>query len=192
MSRIAIIDGHPDPDRDHFVHALADAYAEGASRFHEVDRIDIAALDFPILRSTKEWRADAKPVAAIADAQEIIRRASHVAIFYPLWLGDMPALLKGFLEQVARPGFALAMGESGFPKQLLKGRSARIVVTMGMPTPFYRLFYRAHCVKSFKRNILRFVGFKPVRVSLIGNVESGSAYRRKWLARMREIGARGA
>ena len=191
MARIAIIDGHPDPDRARFVHALADAYEEGARQFHSVDRIDLATLDFPLLRSATDWK-EGKPPAAIQPAQEIIRHAGHVAIFYPLWLGDVPALLKGFLEQVLRPGFALGMGESGFPKRLLKGRSARIVVTMGMPAPFYRIFYRAHSVKSLERNILRFVGFAPVRRSLIGNVEKSRAYREKWLETMRELGRRGA
>lgn len=191
MSRVVIIDGHPDPDRSHYVHALADAYAEGALQRHEVDRIDIATLDFPLLRSAKEWQ-DAVPTPALAEAQAKIKKAAHVVIFYPLWLGDVPALLKGFLEQVARPGFALAMGESGFPKRLLKGRSARIVVTMGMPTPFYRFFYRAHSVKSLERNILSFVGFRPVRRSLIGSVESSRAYREKWLDRMRALGLKAA
>lgn len=189
MSRVVIIDGHPDPDRAHYVHALADAYAEGALQRHEVDRIDVATLDFPLLRSAREWQ-EAVPTPALADAQAKIKKAAHVVIFYPLWLGDVPALLKGFLEQVARPGFALGMGESGFPKRLLKGRSARIVVTMGMPTPFYRFFYRAHSVKSLERNVLSFVGFRPVRRSLIGSVESSRAYREKWLDRMRALGMR--
>lgn len=191
MARVAIIDGHPDPDRSHFVHALADAYAEGAIKRHEVDRIDIGAMDFPLLRSAEEWKGEA-PTAGLRDAQTAIRKASHVVILYPLWLGDVPALLKGFLEQVARPGFALGMGESGFPKRLLKGRSARLVVTMGMPTPFYRFFYRAHSVKSFQRNILNFVGFSPVRRSLIGSVESSRAYREQWLDRMRALGLKAA
>jgi putative NADPH-quinone reductase len=68
-----------------------------------------------------------------------------------IWLGDMPAVLKGFSEQVLRPGFAISGSRAGhLPKELLAGRSARIVVTMGMPA----LFYRAHSVKSLKRNIL--------------------------------------
>ncbi len=190
MASIVIIDGHPDPDRDHFVHALADAYAEGAARRHSVERIDLATLDFPLLRSAKEWR-EGTPVPAIAAAQQAILHASKVVIVFPLWLGDVPALLKGFLEQVFRPGFAMEMGESGFPKRLLKGRSARLVVTMGMPAPFYRFFYRAHSVKSLERNILSFVGFAPVRRSLIGNVEGSDAARQKWLDRMRALGAAG-
>lgn len=190
MTRIAIIDGHPDPDRARFVHALADAYAAGAAEYHEVDRIDVATLDFPLLRSANDWKEGA-PAPAIVAAQQCIKRADHVVIFYPLWLGDVPALLKAFLEQVARPGFAFAYREGGFPERLLTGRSARIVVTMGMPTPFYRFFYRAHSVKSLERNILRFVGFGPVRRLLIGSVEGSDSSRRKWLARMRDLGARG-
>lgn len=190
MARIAIIDGHPDPDRKHFVHALADAYAEGASGYHQVDRIDVATLDFPLLRSPDAWR-DGSPVRAIADAQETIRRAGHLAILYPLWLGDVPALFKGFLEQVARPGFAISQSENGFPKRLLKGRSARIVVTMGMPARFYSLFFRAHSLKSLERNILSFAGIAPIRHSIIGSVDGSAADRDAWLKRMRELGAKG-
>jgi putative NADPH-quinone reductase len=190
MARIAIIDGHPDPDRGRYVHALADAYEEGARRFHQVDRVDVGSIDFPILRSPEAWRTGV-PEPAIASAQEAIRRAGHLAIFYPLWLGDMPALLKGFLEQVARPGFAIAQGEAGFPKRLLRGRSARVVVTMGMPSRIYTLFYRAHSLRSLERNILRLAGISPVRHSIIGSVERSRAHREKWLETMRDLGANG-
>ncbi len=189
MTRIAIIDGHPDPDRKHFVHALADAYAEGARDYHQVDRIDVGSLDFPLLRSADDWR-DGSPVPAIADAQHKIRAARHLVFLYPMWLGDVPALFKGFLEQVARPGFAIAQTENGFPKRLLKGRSARIVVTMGMPSKIYTLFYRAHSLKSLERNILRLAGIGPIRHSVIGNVEGSSEERRAWLNTMRELGAK--
>lgn len=101
----------------------------------------------------------------------------------------MPALLKAFLEQVARPGFAISKADRGFPAKLLKGRSARVIVTMGMPGLFYRLVFRAHSLKSLERNILRFSGFAPVRHSVIGNVEKGDGYRRKWLRRIARLGS---
>jgi putative NADPH-quinone reductase len=191
MSRIAIIDGHPDPNRKHFVHALADAYAEGAGKFHQVDRIDIASLDFPMLRSPDDWRTGT-PVPAIAEAQQKIFCASHLVILYPLWLGDMPGLLKGFLEQVARPGFAIAQSDNGFPKRLLRGRSARIVVTMGMSSRIYTLFFRAHTLKSLERNILGLAGIGPIRHSLVGNVDGSSEERQAWLKEMRRLGAEAA
>jgi putative NADPH-quinone reductase len=191
MSRITIIDGHPDADRGRFIHALGDAYAAGAAGRHEVRRIDIAGLDFPLVRSQQDWQ-EGTPVAAIVEAQETIRWAEHVVILYPLWLGDVPALLKGFLEQVARPDFAFRYVANGFPEKLLKGRSARIIVTMGMPAPFYRLIYRAHSVKSLERNILKFVGFGPVRHSIVGNVGGSARHRQRWLERVRKLGAAGA
>lgn len=168
------------------MHALAAAYAEGAEGRHEVRRIELATLDFPLLRTRQEWTEN-EPPPGIAAAQEAIRWAEHIVIIFPLWLGDMPAKLKGMLEQTARPGFALRYGK-GFPEGLLKGRSARIVATMGMPALLYRLYYRAHAVKLLERNILRFAGMQPVRTSLIGGVEGSPAGRKRWLERMREYG----
>ncbi|MFP3873651.1 MAG: NAD(P)H-dependent oxidoreductase [Thiohalophilus sp.] len=37
--------------------------------------------------------------AAIVECQQQVRRADHLVIIYPLWLGGMPARLKGFFEQ---------------------------------------------------------------------------------------------
>lgn len=83
----------------------------------------------------------------------------------------MPALLKGFLEQIARPGFALSNSNGGVPKKLLSGRSARLVVTMGMPATVYRWLFRAHSIKALERNILGFIGIAPIHKTLIGMVE---------------------
>lgn len=192
MRRIAVIQGHPDPAGGHFAHALADAYAEGAlAAGHEVRRVDIARLDFPLLRSKHDFERGSTP-PALLEARDAIAWAQHVVFIYPLWLGDMPALLKGFLEQVLRPGFAFDYLDGGKVRVRLKGRSARLVVTMGMPTLAYRWFYRAHSVKSFERNILRFVGIGPVRTSLYGMVEAvGDARRLSWLDDMRELGRKG-
>jgi len=186
--KIVIIDGHPDRDLARFVHALADAYADGAvSAGHEVRRIAIANVEFPLLMGRASWQ-DMPPPQSIAEAQETIAWADHLLILYPLWLGDVPALLKGFLEQVMRPGFAFEYREGKLPRKALKGRSARIVVTMGMPAIFYRLVFGAHSVKSLKRNILHFVGIKPVECTLIGNVEGGEKARDTWLGEMKALG----
>jgi putative NADPH-quinone reductase len=105
----------------------------------------------------------------------------------------MPALLKAFLEQALRPGFAIASAEgAAIWDKLLSGRSARIVVTMGMPALVYRWYFRAHSLKSLERNILGFVGIKPVRETLIGAVETcGSARRRGWLDKLAALGREG-
>lgn len=129
--KILIIDAHPDPDPARFVHALAKAYAKGAGN-HETRMLKLSELDFPLVRSNEGW-LHGEPPAAIAAAQADVVWAEHLVIFYPLWLGDVPALLKAFLEQVMRPGFALRYRDHGLPEKLLAGRSARVLVMMGMP-----------------------------------------------------------
>jgi putative NADPH-quinone reductase len=190
--RILLIQGHPDPCPDHLCHALANAYASGAmAAGHEIRRTSVALLDFPLLRSQHEWEQEA-PVA-LRQVQDDITWAQHLVIFFPLWLGDMPALFKGFLEQITRPAFAFGERMLPMTKKPLAGRSARVVVTMGMPAILYRLYFRAHSIKSLKRNILRFIGIRPVRQTLIGMVgKSDTNTVCSLVAKLEELGRAGA
>jgi len=192
--RIVLIQGHPDASSPHLCHALAQAYAEGArAAGHEVRQVEVAQLDFALLRSQQEWEHGILP-ATLQAAQDDIGWAQHIVLFFPLWLGDMPALLKGFLEQVARPGFAFKAekndsGSNPFGRKGLAGRSARVVVTMGMPALVYRWYFRAHSVKSLERNVLGFVGIAPVNETLIGMIDKlGEAGVKKWLGKIRALG----
>jgi putative NADPH-quinone reductase len=189
--RIAIIQGHPDPAGNRFCHALADAYAAGAeAAAREVKRIDVARLDFPLVRTQAEWETGSPPME-IAAAQQVIRWAEHLVIVYPLWQGMMPALLKGFFEQAFRPGFANSNDLRAWTS-ILKGRSARIVVTMGMPALLYRWYFGAHGLKSLERSLLGFIGVRPIRETMLGMVGTASELKRKtWLERMRALGAKG-
>jgi len=106
----------------------------------------------------------------------------------------MPALLKAFLEQIARPGFAFARyPEHRFGRKALTGRSARVVVTMGMPATLYRWYFRAHSIKSLERNILGFVGIGPIHETLVGMVERvDDDVLRKLCAQMHKLGVQAA
>jgi putative NADPH-quinone reductase len=191
--RILIIQAHPDASRPHLCHALAANYAKGAEAAgHTLRHVDLSTLDFPLLRSQQEWEESSVP-ASLQPAQADIGWAEHIVFFFPLWLGDMPALLKGFLEQVARPGFAIIREKGGNPwgSKGLTGRSARLVVTMGMPALVYRWYFRAHSVKSLERNVLGFVGIKPVHETLIGltgDLKPDDAA--KWLKKLERLGER--
>lgn len=92
-------------------------------------------------------------------------------------------MLKGFFEQVFRYGFALS--EAGPFARLLKGRSARIVVTMGMPAPLYRFVFGAFGVRGLKRSVLNLAGIWSVRHTLFGGVGEASAKLRASSARDR-------
>jgi putative NADPH-quinone reductase len=150
----------------------------------------VARLDFPLLRTQTEFESGALP-PALEQAREDLRWAQHWVFLFPLWNGTMPALLKGFLEQIFRPGFALEYREKGFPKRLLAGRSARIVVTMGMPVLFYRWYFGAYGVRGFERSMLRFAGIKAIRESFYGLTGAVEKTRARWIADMRRWGERG-
>ena len=192
VKRILVIDGHPDPDTRRLCHGLSGAYTAGAADGgHEIRRIDLSTLEFPLLRTREDFDHGTPPVT-IASAQADIMWAEHLVIVYPLWLGTMPALLKAFLEQVIRPDFAFERGKPGWPKKLLKGRSARIVVTMGMPVMVYRWVYLSHSLRSLERNVLKFAGIGPVRETLFGMAdETGERIRNRWISRMSALGRSG-
>ena len=190
--RIAIIQGHPDASQPHYCHALAAAYENAAKAAgHEVRRLDVAGMDLTPLRSKAEWESE-QMTEAVRNAQVVVQWAEHLVIFYPLWLGSMPALLKAFFEQVFRPGFAVNRDQSEHWKKRLSGRSARIVVTMGMPALVFRAYFLSHSLTALERNILGFCGIGPVRAALVGMVEASSSdARQKWLAKMGRLGGKG-
>ncbi len=129
--------------------------------------------------------------ATLVQPRDDMRWAQHGVFLFPLWHGTMPALLKGFLEHIFRPGFALEYRKEGFPKRLLAGRSARLVVTMGMPVLLYRWYFGAYGLRSFERSMLGFAGIKPIRESLYGLTFADEKKRARWIEEMRRRGKRG-
>lgn len=186
--KILLIDGHPDPDQGRLCHALADAYCAGCEAGgHDVRHIRVSNAVFPFLRTKEEFESSQVP-ADIGEAQDAMRWCNHLLIIYPLWLGTMPALLKAFLEQTFRPGFAFDPEATRWPRGRLKGKSARIVVTMGMPGFVYRWYFGAHSLKSLERNVLKFAGITPVRETVFGMIDT--ADHAQCIAEMKDLGRR--
>ncbi|MCP1673322.1 putative NADPH-quinone reductase [Natronocella acetinitrilica] len=190
--RITVINAHPDPDEQHYIAALCQSYGQGATEGgHEIRQIEVGRLAFDFIRNQQDWRDGEVPVD-IREAQDAITWCEHLVLAYPLWLGTMPALTKGFLEQTFRQNFAFNSNNvADISARRLRGRSARIIVTMGMPALIYRWFYGAHSLRAVKRNILRFCGFGPVRTSIVGGVGGSAKHREAQLARMQQLGKAG-
>lgn len=186
---ICIIQGHPHGGGAHLCHAIADAYADGAKLAGaKVRRIDLGTMDIPLLTNPADFGS--APPESILSAQRAIKQSDHLVIIYPIWLGTMPALVKAFFEQLCRNNFALEQdAKGGWPRQMLKGKSARVIVTMGMPAAAYRLFFGEHGVKAFESSILGMAGIKPVRETLVGAVGAMTRNNAEaLLARMRRLG----
>ena len=189
--RIVIIQGHPDPAGGHLCHPLAEAYAAGArAASHTVEMLTPASLHLPPL--TTKAAFEAPPPPEVSAVQETLAGAQHLALVFPLWLSGMPAVLKAFLEQVFRPRFMLLDPTTGWRgARRLKGVSARVVVTMGMPAIAYRWWFGAHGVRALTSGLLGFAGIGPVRTTYLGMAKAATEARRAaWLEAMHRLGSR--
>jgi putative NADPH-quinone reductase len=186
MAKIAIVVGNSVPDS--YCEALGEAYARGAAAGgHEGKLFVLAKMNFDAILH-EGYRREQPLEPDLVAAREAIHAADHLVFVFPLWCGDMPAILKGFIERVLQPDLLAVHAGKGDWK-VLKGKSARVIMTMGMPGWFYRLWFGAHALKLFRRNILHFTGVKPVRASIHGMIEGVSdGTRREWLRETEALG----
>lgn len=187
---ILILNGHPDPRPERFCAALAEAYGDAAQAAgHTVRRIDLGTLETPLLDTAAAF---GDPTSETFRAvQDEILAADHLVLVFPLWLGMTPAKTKAALEQIYRAGFGFTVRPRGWTSKL-RGRSARVIVTLSTPGPLFRIVFGAHGPRALEKSVLWLSGFKPIHRSVVGDVEGiGPKGRARWLAKMRALGARG-
>jgi putative NADPH-quinone reductase len=190
--RIVVINGHPDNRPERFCSSVVATYVDSAVQAgHEVRRIDVGKLSFPLLVRFEDFQV-APSIADIRNAQFDIGWAEHLVFIHPLWLGSAPAMLKGFLEQVACGGFGFDSGTAGNPARRLRGKSAHIIVTMAMPALVYRFVFGSLGIRAFARGILRLSGVWPIRKTYFGGVELSERRRTNFLTRVARLAAAGS
>ncbi|MFN4267000.1 MAG: NAD(P)H-dependent oxidoreductase [Aquabacterium sp.] len=185
--RILIIQAHPGTER--FGHALSQAYAEGAQQTgHEVRLLPLNTLSFdPLLRQGYAQEQPLEP--DLQRAQADILWAQEVVWVFPIWWGGMPALLKGFLDRTLQPGFAFRYEPGGKGLQaLLKGRTAKAIITMDTPRWIDRWIYGSPALRQLKLPILRFCGIKLTHTMYCAPIiQSTPEQRAKWLASVKQL-----
>jgi putative NADPH-quinone reductase len=190
MTKIFILLGHPDAGPEPMSRQLADAYEAAAKAAgHEVRRTDLSSLSFdPILH--KGYRVIQDLEADLKKVQEDIRWCEHFVLAYPNWWGGMPALLKGMWDRMFLPAFAFRMWKNKFGwDALLKGRTARVIVTSNNPPMLDYLAFGDY-TGSIKRSLLGFAGFK-VSITAFGNAEKASdRTKASWMRKIQELAKR--
>lgn len=187
--KILVILGQP--QRQSYGGALARAYAEGAKQAGaDVKEIYLGDLKFDPVGAVSLPHAAATEPDLLA-AQEAIKWADHLVFVYPIWWGTIPALLKGFIERIFLPGFAVNFRkDSPWWDKLLTGRSARLIVTLNTPSWVYRWVFGRPGHNTMKKTILEFCGIRPVRITEIGPMKNSTEVKRKkWLEKVRQLGA---
>lgn len=192
MKKILILLGHPDSDT--YCGALATAYEAGAHEAgHDVHRMNVGDMQFdPLLH--KGYKAIQELEPDLVKLQEEIRWADHLVVIYPNWWSTMPAKLKGLFDRMWLPGFAFKFRKDKAYSwdKLLKGRSARVILTMNAH-PFLEWLGIGDYTNEIRRGILGFAGFSPVGLTTFGPVERTTEVQKEsWKKKVYALGKRGA
>ncbi len=112
--KISLILAHPDPGS--FNHAIAKRARETLERNgHDVIFHDLYQEGFDPVLPQEEIPKAASLGSAIQNQCEEIHNADGIIIIHPNWWGMPPAILKGWVDRVIRPGVAYEFleGDSG-------------------------------------------------------------------------------
>lgn len=130
--RILIVLGHPHPGS--LNHAIAHAVrGDLLEAGHEVVFHDLYAEHFdPLLIADEIPESGNVPTVIQAHCDEL-RLADGIVIVHPNWWGQPPAILKGWIDRVVRPGVAYRFeegdGGEGIPIGLLRAKAAVVLNT---------------------------------------------------------------
>ena len=190
-SPILLVTLHPTPAS--LSHALADAYGAAAvAQGHDLRRHDLSALRFDPDLGPGGYRAQKPLEPDLLALRADMIAARHWVLVGPMWWGGLPARAKGLFDRTLLPGFAFDPRERrwGLPKPLLRGRTARVVLTSDSPDWYFRLVHRAALRRQIEGQILRFCGIRPVGFTHFAPVERSTEARRAgWIDQMRCLGA---
>ncbi|MFA6413719.1 MAG: NAD(P)H-dependent oxidoreductase [Syntrophales bacterium] len=129
---ISVILAHPDDGS--FNHAIAQTAVEQLEgNGHKVFFHDLYKEGFDPLLVSGEIPTDAQLPVAIAKHCREITAVDGIVVVHPNWWGQPPAILKGWVDRVIRPGIAYEFLEgdsgAGIPNGLLRAKAALVFNT---------------------------------------------------------------
>jgi len=190
---ILVILGHPAPTS--FNHAIAREVCTALQRLgHRVIFHDLCAEHFdPLLPGAEIPANGSVPDAILAYAREL-QKADGIVIVHPNWWGQPPAILKGWIDRVFRPGIAYRFAEDdageGVPIGLLKASAAAVFNTSNTPDAREHAVFGDPLENIWKRCIFDLCGVRNVhRRTFNVVVTSSAAERQVWLEEARALTA---
>ena len=189
--KISVILGHPD-DKS-FSHAMAEAaVAELKQNGHQVHFHDLYAEGFDPVLPAAEIAEEAVLPEEVARHCREISGADGIVILHPNWWGQPPAILKGWVDRVIRPGVAYRFVEGdqgeGIPVGLLKAKAVCVFNTSNtVPEREARIF--GDPLETLCKNcIFGLCGIKAFHRETFGVVVTSTPEQRQgWLRRVREV-----
>lgn len=189
---------HAHPVAESFNTALCKAAVDAArEKGHEVRLIDLNAEGFNPVMSAEERRGYTEDVPIPADLVphvEALQWAEGLILVYPTWWYSQPAILKGWMDRVWRPGITFTLRTETEPLRgaLLNIRLIGVVTTFGSAWWFWTFLIGAPGRKIILRG-LRFCTHPRTRTFWLGlhDMDAQTDWtRRRYLDRVRDRIAR--
>ncbi|MBN1440654.1 MAG: NAD(P)H-dependent oxidoreductase [Anaerolineales bacterium] len=191
--QISLILAHPNPGS--FNYAIARAAGQELGRLgHSVDFHDLYAEHFDPLLPAGEIQKSAPLPPEIETHCREISQADGIVIVHPDWWGQPPAVLKGWIDRVLRPGAAYEFLEGdqgeGIPAGLLKAEAAAVFNTSNTPARREADVFGDPLERIWRSCIFDFCGVKQFRRRMFGVVVTSTPQQREaWLDEVRAMAA---
>jgi NAD(P)H dehydrogenase (quinone) len=188
---ISVILAHP--RKGSFNHAIAQVVVSTLCESgYQVTFHDLCAEQFDSHLPYPEIARDAPLPLQITGHCEEIASADGIVIVHPNWWGMPPAILKGWVDRVLRPGVAYRFPETdsgeGIPEGLLVARAALVFNTSNTPAERELEVFGDPLGRLWKDCIFAFCGVTVFHRRMFGvMVTSTEEQRREWLQEVREM-----
>ena len=188
---ISVILGHP--DKGSFNHAIAGTVVATLEElWHEVFFHDLYEENFDPILPAVEIDKDAPLPPHIEAYSAEIAQADGIVVVHPNWWGQPPAILKGWIDRVIRPGVAYEFAEEdsgdGVPVKLLKAKAALVFTTSNTPINRELESFGDPLETIWKNCIFGLCGVRNYHRRNFGVVITSNEEKRKqWLEEVREV-----
>lgn len=187
---IMVVLGHP--EEDSFNHAIAQVAARSLeANGRNVVFHDLYAEKFdPVLPPGEEFSSTSADPLVQRYIDEL-SRAQGLVIVHPNWWGMPPAILKGWVDRVFRPGCAYRFeeteGGTGAPVGMLQAQAVVIFNTENSPAEVSLELFGDPLETLWKRNIFGVCWAGEVYRRMFSGVATSSAQQRHdWLVEVQQ------
>jgi putative NADPH-quinone reductase len=184
--RVSVIVAHP--NRASFNHAIATTcWRVLTDNGHEVITHDLYEEHFNPMLPYGEFPKDAVLPADIKPHCDEVSQADGIVIIHPNWWGQPPAILKGWVDRVIRPGVAYEFLEGdkgeGVPRGLLKAKCAIIFNTSNTGSIREKTIFGDPLEAIWKNCVFALCGVPTIHRRMFSIVVTSSeAERTGWLS----------
>jgi NAD(P)H dehydrogenase (quinone) len=188
---ISVILGHPSSQS--FNHAIADAVvATLKDNGHNVLFHGLYEERFDPALPASEIPKSAKTDPLVKKHCEEIASADGIVIIHPNWWGQPPAIMKGWIDRVIRPGVAYEFlegdGGEGVPCGLLKATTALVFNTSNTTEEREQTIFGDPLETIWKNCIFGLCGVTNVHRKTFGVVVTSTEMKREaWLGEVRDM-----